>query len=156
MKFAWLIFSLLCLQDQVPFKPKDQFEINLDFKFKPRPNNALSSTVIDLEKPDTRGNSSNLMLPYLYLNVKVLKLDEFEQRVRVETNRGTTVLARKAEPGMEAKLDLGFTDDIKDRVSSHEYIVSFLSKDRRHLSRIVIFFDEDGTYLVNGEKRGKL
>lgn len=155
MKLAWLFLSLFFIQDQVPFKPKEQFEINLDFKFKPRPGNQMSSTVITMEKRADQ-NTSGLMLPYLYLNVKVLKLDELEQRVRIEDNHGATLMAKKAEAGMEAKLDLGFTDDIKDRVSSHEFIVSFLSKDRQHLSRIVIFFDEDGTYIVNGEKRGKL
>jgi hypothetical protein len=156
MKFAWLILVLSFAQDQVPYKPKDQFEISLDFKFKPRPANAMSTTVIEYEKRTQDPNVSHLVLPYLYLNVKVLKLEEQEQRVRIENNKGVTVLAKKAETGMEAKLDLGFTDDIKDRVSSHEYVVSFLTKDRKYLSKIVINFDEDGTYTVNGEKRGKL
>jgi hypothetical protein len=157
MKFAWLLLSFFCVQDQVPFKPKDQFEIKLDFKFKQRPQNPISSTLVDMDGDARKHPStSDLLLPYLYLNVVVLKLDDLEQKVRVADNKGITMLNKKAESGMIAKLDLGFTDDIKDRVSSHEFVVSFLTKDKKHLSRIVIFFDEDGTYIVNGEKRGKL
>lgn len=154
MKFAWLIIGLLFAQDQVPFKAKDHFEISLDFKFKPRPPAAGNSTVVQTDK--RFASTSHLVLPYLYLKVKVLKLETQEHRVRIENNHGVTLLSKKAEAGMETTLDMGFTDDIKDRVSSHEYVVSFLTKDRQRLSRIVITFDEDGTYIVNGEKRGKL
>lgn len=155
MKLAWLLLSFLLVQEPVPFKPKDHFEIALDFKFRQRPSRdgnlvKLSETVADLEK-----NNSSL-LPYLYINVKVLKLHEEEVKVRVENNKGENLLTRKAEEGMSAKLDLGFTDDIKDRVSSHEYIVYFLTKEKKRLSRIVISFDEDGTYKVNEERRGRL
>jgi hypothetical protein len=155
MKLVWLLFSLFLIQEQVPFKPKDQFEIGLDFKFKQRPPHdsnivRLSETAADREK-----NSTSL-LPYIYLNVKVLKLREEEVRLRVENNKGENLWSRKAEEGMSTKLDLGFTDDIKDRVASHEYIVYFLTKEKKRLSRIVIFFDKDGTYLVNEERRGKL
>ncbi len=57
---------------------------------------------------------------------------------------------------MKVKLDLGYTDDIKDRVSAYEYVAYFLSDDKKPLSRVVLFFDKDGTYYVNGEKRGRL
>jgi len=51
---------------------------------------------------------------------------------------------------------MGYTDDIKGRVTEHEYTVYFLSKDKKPVSRIVIYFQEDGTFLVNGEKRGRV
>ena len=54
------------------------------------------------------------------------------------------------------KLDLGFTDDIKDRVGAYEYTVFFLNEDKDQVSKIVIYFEKDGTYLVNGETRGKI
>jgi hypothetical protein len=149
MKAALFLLCLLSLQQEIPFKPKDQFEISLDFKFKTR---YVNPSVYEYE---TSTNSSAL-LPYLYLNVNVLKLGEGEIRVRIENNRGDLVFNKKAEAGMIANLDLGYTDDIKDRVSAHQYEVNFISKDKKRLSRIVIAFEKDGTYLVNGEKRGKL
>jgi hypothetical protein len=57
---------------------------------------------------------------------------------------------------MLIKLDMGFTDDIKDQVAANQYIILFLSKDKTPLSKIEILFQRDGTYLVNGEKRGKV
>jgi hypothetical protein len=149
MKLLLLFLSVFLLQDQVPFKPNNQFEINLDFKFKQRP---YTTQTPGFESHTT----SSTPLPYLYLNVKVLKLEAEELRLRIENNKGSSLYSKKAEEGMVAKLDLGFTDDIKDRVNSHEYIVYFLSKERKAMSRIVIHFDEDGTYHVNKELRGKL
>jgi len=155
MKLAWLLFSLILVQEQVPFKPKEQFEIDLDFKFKQRPPRDSNIVRLNETNADYEKNSASL-LPYLYLNVKVLKLHEEEVKLRVENSKGENLWSRKAEVGMSAKLDLGFTDDIKDRVASHEYIVYFMTKEKKRLSRIVIFFDKDGTYLVNEERRGKL
>jgi hypothetical protein len=152
MKLLWIIVALFLVQDQVPFKPKEQFEIDLDFKFKQRPPASSTSNVLNADQVA----KPSALLPYLYLNVKVLHLQDTELRVRVENVHGNNILSRKAEVGMTTKLDLGFTDDIKDRVSSHEYVFYFLDKDRKPTSRILIHFDEDGTYLVNTEKRGKL
>ena len=150
MKLLLLFLSVFLFQDQIPFKPNSQFEINLDFKFKPRP---YVEKTVEFEAHRT---SSSAPLPYLYLNIKVLKLDVEELRWRIENNKGTSLYSKKAEEGMVARLDLGFTDDIKDRVSSHEYIVYFVGKDKKLMSRILIHFDEDGTYHVNQERRGKL
>ncbi|HYG17975.1 MAG TPA: hypothetical protein VD816_03565 [Ohtaekwangia sp.] len=151
MKLIWLVFSLFLFQEKVPYKPNDQFRIDLDFTFKKRP--PMVSSTVDFENVRKYDGSP---LPYLYLNVEVLKLADEEVKIRVENSKGENIMARKIEVGAKAQLDLGFTDDIKDRVSSHEYVVYFTSKDRNPVSRIVIFFDQDGTYLVNEEKRGRL
>lgn len=150
MKIALFLFYLLVLQEEVPYKPSDQFAINLDFQFKTR---YVSPSVVELD-PNT--TTTGGVLPYLFLNINVLKLSDDEVKVKIENNRGQLVFSRKAAEGMVAKLDLGFTDDIKDRVTAHEYQVYFVSKERVVRSRILIAFDKDGTYLVNGEKRGKL
>jgi hypothetical protein len=155
MKLVWLLFSVFLVQEQVPFKPKDQFEIDLDFKFRQRPPRESNVVLLDEASADLGRNGASL-LPYLYLNVKVLKLQEEEIKLRVENGKGENLWNRKAEIGVSARLDLGFTDDIKDRVSSHEYVLYFLTKDKKRISRIVIFFDKDGTYFVNDERRGKL
>jgi hypothetical protein len=155
MKLVWLLFSVCLVQEQVPFKPKEQFEIDLDFKFKQRPPRESNVVLLDEASADLGRNGASL-LPYLYLNVKVLKLQGEEIRLRVENGKGENLWNRKTEEGMIARLDLGFTDDIKDRVSSHEYVLYFLNKEKKRISRIVIFFEKDGTYRVNDERRGKL
>ena len=86
----------------------------------------------------------------------VLKPAPEEVRIRVIENGSKTVFNKKFDMNTVLKLDMGYTDDIKDRVSAYEYTVYYLTADKKPLSKIVIQFDEDGTYFVNGEKRGKI
>ena len=154
MKLGLLFFFALLLQhDQIPFKSNDEFELKLQLEFRKRPMQDINT--IELEKrsvPSTGG----MPAPYLHINLRVLKVVPEEVRVKVTKNPNETLLTKKFDPNVVIKLDLGFTDDIKDRVSAHQYVVTYLSKERTPLSKIEIFFEKDGTYLVNGEKRGKL
>jgi len=154
MKLGLLFFfALLLQQDQIPFKSTDEFELKLQLEFRKRPMQDINT--IELEKrsvPSTGG----MPAPYLHINLRVLKVVPEEVRVKVTKNPNETLLTKKFDPNVIIKLDLGFTDDIKDRVSAHQYVVTYLSKERTPLSKIEIFFEKDGTYLVNGEKRGKL
>jgi hypothetical protein len=52
-------------------------------------------------------------------------------------------------------LDMGFTDDMIDRVHAHEYTLTFIDANKLPVNRIVINVAEDGSFFVNGEKRGK-
>jgi hypothetical protein len=159
MKLLFLIFlGLVSIQEDPPFKPSDEFEIKLNFEFKDRgagrdPNKIeMNQTLKEREKSRASG-----LLPYLYLNLKVLKQGENEVRVKIIENSSKNVMNnKKFDTATILKLDLGFTDDIKDRVGAYEYTVFFLNGDKDPVSKIVIYFEKDGTYLVNGEKRGKL
>lgn len=151
MKLLWVISLAFIFFQDVPYKPKEEFELKLDLQFKPRPK--AEGTKIELEQ---RSNSGGMPAPYLFLNLKVLKPVPEEVRVKVIQNLDATLLTRKLDPGLVVRLDLGFVDDIKDRATPHHFFVNFLSKEKTILSRIEIFFEKDGTYLVNGEKRGKL
>jgi hypothetical protein len=152
MKLIWLVVSIIILlHDQTPFKPKEEFELKLDLQFKQRPRPDVNT--VELEK---RPAPSSMLAPYLYINLKVLKAIPEEVRIKVTKNNDDILLSRKFDPNLIVKLDLGFTDDVKDRVSAHQYVIMFHSKDKKPLSKIEIFFEKDGTYLVNGEKRGRL
>ena len=153
MKIIWLItFMFALLQDQTPFKPNEEFELKLDLQFKQRPRADANTVTLERDKLPTSG----MQAPYLIINLKVLKAITEEVRVKVVVNNNKTLMSRKFDPNLIVKLDLGFTDDIKDRVASHQYNITFLSKEKIPLSKIDIFFEKDGTYLVNGEKRGRL
>ncbi|HZB14660.1 MAG TPA: hypothetical protein VE467_16590 [Chryseolinea sp.] len=152
MKFLWgAIISVLLFQDQAPYKANDEFELKLDLQFKQRPK---SETKIEFDRRTLPTGGMNA--PYLFLNLKVLKAVPEEVRIKVLKNNTQTLLSRKFDPNVVLKLDLGFTDDIKDRVTAYHYLITFSSKEKTVLSRIEIFFETDGTYLVNGEKRGKI
>jgi len=153
MKFLWVLsVAIFLFQDETPYKSNDEFELKLDLQFKQRPKDDYNKIEMDRRTLPTSGMNA----PYLYLNLKVLKAVPEEVRVKVVKNSSEPLLSRKFDPNVVLKLDLGFTDDIKDRVEAHQYVVTFLSKNKDELSRIEIFFEKDGTFLVNGEKRGKI
>jgi hypothetical protein len=146
------VFSLFLFQDQARYKSNDEFELKLDLQFKKRPGPDVNK--VDLEKRTLP--TAGMNAPYLYIDLRVLKPVAEEYRVKVLKNGKETLMSRKFDPELVIKLDLGFTDDIKDHVTPHHYLVTFFSKDKEPLSRIEILFEEDGTYIVNGEKRGKI
>ena len=153
---VWL-FCIFFVQEDVPYKPKEEFEVQLNFEFKQRVMGDVSKVDFSETRREYERRTNTGPLPYLRVNLNVLKRGEGESRLRIvkntEPNGGNN---RKLEDGMRVKLDLGYTDDIKDRVSAYEYVAYVLSDDKKPLSRVVLFFDKDGTYYVNGEKRGRL
>jgi hypothetical protein len=152
-----VLIALFWIWQEVPFKPKEQFEIKLNYQFKQRPENegSVSSTIhLSETKKDYDRRMKTGPLPFLTLNINMLQLPG-ETRVRITNNHNRSEVNKKVKEGMILPLELGFTDDVKDRVSPHLYILSFLSDDRKEVSRIVINVEEDGTFLVNNEKRGK-
>lgn len=148
------IIALFYFQD-LPYKPKEQFEIKLDYKFRQRPSEDLSSSInLNETRAERDRRTSNDLLPYLILQVKILKLNN-EARYRLSNNMTEKAPAKKIEEGSTIYIDLGFTADVKDRVTPHEYIITFLSPEKSETSRIQIQVDDDGGFFVNGEKRGR-
>jgi hypothetical protein len=143
-----LVF-LAILQREVKFKPSDEFELKVDYNLKTRPAQVNSVNLKD-------GRKSVGPLPFISVSLKVIKALPEEQRVRIVDNRGDVVISRKIKEGSELKFDLGFTADMKDRVGAHEFVIYFHGSDRKDvISQILIHVTQDGTFLVNGEVRGK-
>jgi len=156
MKLTWLFYVLIFLQDDAPLKPSEEFEVKLNFEFKDRPTRDPNRIELDQTQKEYERSRATGPLPYLYINLKVLKQSPEIARIRIVENRTKTVLNKKFDMNSILKLDMGFTDDIKDRISAYEYTIYFLTGDKDPVDKIVIYFEEDGTYLLNGEKRGKL
>jgi hypothetical protein len=154
MKAFAIILSFFLFQE-LPYKPSDEFEIKLNYQFKPRPTPDKNSLHFEESSVEETQRSNSDILPYLILNVKMLKLSTEEVRVRVMNNRNQSIISKKVETGQVIPIDLGFTADVKDRISPHEYILTFISPKKSETCKVTIHVDEDGTFLVNGEKRGK-
>lgn len=152
--WALIFFSIFSLQD-VPFKPKEDFDVKLDYQFKQRPPSDPNAVKFDETFKERQRRVSTDMLPYLILKIRMLRLEEGEERFRISNNMDRRIVNKKLNLNTLISLDLGFTDDVKDRVSPYEYTIHTLSPDKKELSRIVIFVGEDGSFYVNGEKRGK-
>lgn len=157
MYFPALVTALIMLlQTEAPYKASEEFKIELEYKFKPRP--FAENSYIDLtetEREKDRRNSGGNPLPYLILHLSFQQLSDKEIRVRVIDNNRKNKLSKKAEINKEYPLDLGFTDDMKDRVTPYEFVITLFSKDKEDISRIVLLVEQDGTFLVNGVRRGK-
>lgn len=153
MNYLVFIIAFVFLQE-VPFKPKEEFEIKLDYNFKPRP--TADHNTVNLTDPQKAFQKANTgVLPYLALEIKLLSMREEKMRMRISTNRGDRPVLKKVGVNSLIELDLGFTDDMIDRVTSHEYTLTFFDADKTSVDRIVISIGEDGSFLVNNEKRGK-
>ncbi|MEO8473551.1 MAG: hypothetical protein ABI477_15235 [Chryseolinea sp.] len=155
MRLLLLSMYLFLFQDKVPFKPNEEFDLKLKFEFKERTHTDPNKVSLDPTNGEVQRNRGSGPLPYLFLNLQVLKQAPSEIRVKV-FEAGKLAYNKKVDLNTIIKLDLGFTDDIKDRVSAYEYTVMFYTESKEPVSRIVVYFHKDGTYLVNEQVRGKL
>ena len=153
---ALLSFLGFFIQPELPFKGTEEFKIELEYKFKPRPitDNAyvdLTETVRDKERRNSGGNP----LPYLIVHLTFQKLTDAEKRIRCFDNNNKNRFSKKVELGKIYTLDLGFTDDMKDRVTSYMFTFVLMSADKDDISQIILLVEADGTFLINDVIRGK-
>jgi DNA helicase TIP49 (TBP-interacting protein) len=149
-------FFMLLQGTEVPYKPYDEFEVQIDYQFKQR--NAINTNTVDLVETVAEADKKRYgtgIRPYLILHLKLIKLSDQEVKAQVGNNFDRTIFNKKVKVGDLVKIDMGFTDDVKDRVGPHEVKVIFFSKERKETSRINMFVQEDGTFLINGQVRGK-
>jgi hypothetical protein len=157
MLYAALFAFLGFIQEEVPFKAKEDFEIKFDLAFKQRSHTTDNKTIhLNETHAEQEKRTSSTPLPYLKLMVKIISVPSEEVKLKVIKDNKNSILSKKTEAGMEFKIELGFTDDIKDKISGYKHEIQFLSSDKKVLSRILIEFDAEGNYFVNGEKRGKV
>lgn len=144
-----LFFAAFTWQEVVPYKPSNEFEVIIDYKFRERPEIPKSEYHIADDKRKTG------LLPYLKLQLKFLKLNDEEVKVKVVNSSGAMIYHRKATEDNIITLDIGFTDDVKDRVMPYEFTALFYSDAKKTTSRIHLVIMEDGTFIVNDVKKGK-
>lgn len=156
ISIALFFLAFLFQNQEVPHKPFDEFEVQIDFQFKQR--SGLDANSVDFTETVEEYNKKKYgagIRPYLILNIKLLKLSDLEVKARAVNNLGKILFNKKVVTDDFLKIDLGFTDDVKGHVSAHEVEIIFSSKERKATSRIRLFVKEDGTFLVNSEVRGK-
>ena len=155
MNYFIFIMVFTLLQQEIPFKPSEEFEVKLDYEFRQRP--APDPNTVNLaDSPNGYSHrSASSVLPYLILRVKVIALREEKMKMHITTNQSSRPTVKKVSANSEVELDLGYTDDMVDRVTAHEYALTFMSADKQSVDRILITIAEDGSFFVNGQKRGK-
>jgi hypothetical protein len=147
-------FLFFPIQDGLPYKPKEEFEVKLNYEFRQR--SLPTNYTADYSEGRTdRDKKSSDLLPYLILKIKLLKLPNDEVKVKGTHSDKSIFLNKKVQEGDTFTLDLGFTDDLKDYVTPHEYDLVLLNKEKKEINHIHLFVKEDGTFTINGEVRGK-
>lgn len=150
------LFLLSCFQDNVPYKPDEEFAIKFAFTFNKRGEVKRDDLVLSQVAPSSYDRPDNSPLPFMEATLELLKKPENEVRVKLVRDNDLQVAKKKIIEGMKMSVFSGFVDDIKDQVAGYNHIIYFLDKDGTAVSKIVIEFDEEGFYTVNGKKRGKL
>jgi hypothetical protein len=153
MKYLFALYLFIALQE-VPYKPNNEFEIKLKYEFRQRPSPANGSTVAFDVSSNSQHRDAGALLPFLTLNVNVISAAS-ATKVKFTHNKNQQPTTKKVKDGASFPMEIGFTDDVKDRITPHEYFLTFIGEDKKEISRIALFIDEDGTFLVNGEKRGR-
>jgi hypothetical protein len=150
-----LIFLLLSIffQDQTPSKHAREFEITTKYELRKKPVSDQPKIVFDPQQKPERESGTD-MLPYLIINLKVKKWAPDVEQVRVVDGNGKQFMKKKQSDEGLYTWDMGYVDDIKDKVTSGKFTVQFI-RDKKPAEQIIVQVEEDGTFLVNGEKRGK-
>jgi hypothetical protein len=152
LSFAFVSTQLNSDQKDILYKPSDEFEVKVDYSFQERPQEENRAAYEAVEK---RSHKPGGPLPYMLVTVTVLKVSAQETRVKAVDSNGKTIANRKANNNTQIEIKWGFSEDIKDRIAPHTHTVLFLDDSKKPVSQIYMLVEEDGTFYVNGEKRGK-
>jgi len=151
-------------QDEIPFKAADEFEFKLNLEFRPKPTLEEEPGIGNILYKMKSDNASIIeankqtydptTLPYASMVITPTKLSSDEERIRVVDNLGNRLYNRKASLDESVEFEMGFTDDLKDHISPYQFEVILYSK-RKEISRILLYFDNDGNLIINEEIRGR-
>jgi hypothetical protein len=153
MKVLALLSLIFFFQEEIPYKPADEFQVNIDLKFKEKPSAFSNSTFSgNGDRLDTHQSG---MLAFLKVSVTDLKIRSDEVKISVVNSSGKQLMKKKASPVPEIKFDMGFMDDLKTNAVANEVTIFFLSSEKKELRKIVCKVLPTGVLLVNGEWRGQ-
>lgn len=143
--------GLVNAQNEIPYRVDSTFKFELDYNFKRKPP-PPSDKVTLVDVPHT----SNEVLPYVIVKFTVAEPLKNDHRVKVIDNYGRSVLNRKIRDDLKFDIDMGFAEDLKDRIVPHQYNIFFINQEKNTHSRITLEVTEEGDLLLNSELYGKL
>lgn len=154
LSIPWFYVCIFLSPQEIPLKPAQEFELTIDLQLKQRMERGESSIAYSNPRNEQKKGYQG-PLPYLYLNLTFRTLQPGEDIIKLLDHENKQILRKKCSLTQRYILDLGYTDDIKDGITSQKYTVLLISNDKTETSRIVIAIDHDGHFTVNGELRGK-
>lgn len=152
----YLFLFAFLFQDSVPYKPEEEFNIKFEFGFRKRGDPNTEDLVLSQVASSSYDRLDSSPLPYLKTTLEILKNDSLAVKYRIVRDNSVNLSKRKIEPGAKIIIFSAFVDDIRDKIENYQHTVYFLDADGNRLSKIIIEFDEEGFYSVNGKKKGKI
>jgi hypothetical protein len=153
MKLFFGFLLLVGFQADVPYKPSDEFEVNVDLSFKIK--NSPYSTTTFSGSGERMDKPSSTTLPFLVVIVKQLKIQNDEVKIEAIDSKDKTLLKKKASPKLELRFEMGFVDDLKNNTTANEITLYFLSSEKKRLRKIVFSVAKTGVFTVNGNWHGQ-
>lgn len=155
MVILYLFLSVFQGQQTIPTKPGEEFDLRIQYELRQRPIPSANEVQRGetVAEHDKRFNTSPL--PFLILNLNLITLNPQEVRIKAVRGNRESFLNKKVKEGDQIRIEIGFVDDLKDRTIDFEYEILFLNEKKDPQSRIHLFVEEDGTFKINGEVRGK-
>ncbi|MBI3218761.1 MAG: hypothetical protein HYZ44_04560 [Bacteroidetes bacterium] len=142
--FLLLQVQLLWSQ-QLPYKVASEYEAKIDLSFREEPSQDINTFNYTDEKKKPNGP-----VAYLVINFKLLVSNN---EVKFRVIQGSKSKLEKIKTGEVKKIEMGFVDDLKEDGTLVQILL--LDDKKKEISQILISIEKDGTFLMNGEKRGK-
>lgn len=136
-------------QDSLRYKPSDEFEAKIDLSFKKRASDGINTFKFS---ESAKKRTMDTPIAFLTIHFKILKLNN---EVKMKVLRGREGRTTKIKVGSVEKIEMGFIEDIKSNGQPAHIILRFLNDQKVETCQVILMIDEDGTFLVNGQKRGK-
>jgi hypothetical protein len=152
IQLIYIIAGFFWFQQDPPLKPTSQFDIITNYQLKTKPTSDNPKIVFEREV-ETKETGTDL-LPYLAIQIKVKYWKPDVEQIKVVDGLNKTHLKKKVNDSGVYDLDLGYVDDMKDGVTSGTFNINFMER-KKIIETITLTVEPDGTFKVNGEKRGK-
>ena len=151
MKTSFILAFYFFLQGEIPFKSSDEFQVQVDLKFKLTESEYKPySYSANGTRMDTHGSNE----PFLLINITQLKILKDEVKMRAVTSDGESIFKRRCSSD-DIHLAMGFLSDLKQGLGANPITILFLSGEKKELRKIELAVLKDGTFLVNGKKHGQ-
>jgi len=142
MKTSLILAFYFFLQGEIPFKNSDEFQVQIDLKFK----------VKGSEYKPNSYNANGARLDGQATTESFLSVNITQVKMHAIGPKGS-IFKKKCTPDFH--LDMGFISDLKKGEGANQVTIMFLSEEKKQLRKIDLAVLKDGTFLVNGKWHGQ-
>jgi len=153
MKLFLILLFFVGFQAEVPYKPSDEFQVNIDLIFKTKDSAYGPSTYN--QNGERLDKVSSSQLPFLNVSVTQIKIQSDEVKIVATDSQGKSLMKKKISPDLVLHFEMGFVDDLKKGAPNNKVTLYFLSAEKKNLRRIVISVAPTGVFEVNGKWHGQ-